>query len=549
MKQQVIQDFLNLPGVTGIALMDGRSRPYFHGVDQSLNFQQKEALSQGILQVVATTPAGFESFEFQFTEHQVHIYKLKQGMILLVLTGSQLVYADYLTAIAALKTALQDDLATSILTFRTLARQPNAVNGAALPQTALPQSGAIRAAPQVQKQVAPRILAPPAPFQAGPLQTVLKQAVVKPVSGDPLVGKSEKAAMTMAAMTMIELGAPVALGDRRDARNLSAVAPTNLDKTALRDIDPSRTTLPSTAADSMASGSMASGSIAPDSKATGSAAAGPVSPLRLAPFAVSLPHPTGDRPLSPSLPIAAPAPPLAKPEVVPTQAPTRPLAAAPKVAANDVKPSHPPLPAQSTTPVYLNGQIAPIAIAANPSSPPALPGNSARPSNATHAPQPGGRPAHNGAPGAGDNHDSSYHNTDHLGDLLVDHADYTGGDVTLRDMLAALNHLSEFTRRYLGTSIIVNYWRTTCPAIAWLNNFQVDRAAQFSFNRTTAQKLYQLLTEEEQAWIKTWVAAFIARCAIVIRDYAEVVDTQALNEHQKFLLRSEHWPDDSPRKG
>jgi hypothetical protein len=121
MKQEVIQDFLNLPGIVGVALMDGRSRPYFCGVDQTLNFQQKEALAQGILQVVQTIPSGFEAFQFQFTGYQVHIYKLAHGMILLVLTQSDLVYADYLKTIKDLKAALQEDMTTAIASFRSAA--------------------------------------------------------------------------------------------------------------------------------------------------------------------------------------------------------------------------------------------------------------------------------------------------------------------------------------------------------------------------------------------------------------------------------------------
>ena len=37
MKQEAIQNFLNLPGLGGVALLNGRSRPYFHGFRQSLN--------------------------------------------------------------------------------------------------------------------------------------------------------------------------------------------------------------------------------------------------------------------------------------------------------------------------------------------------------------------------------------------------------------------------------------------------------------------------------------------------------------------------------
>ena len=121
MKQEVIKDFLNLPGIAGVALMDGRSRPYFCGVDQTLNFQQKEALAQGILQVIETIPEGFESFKFQFAGHQVHIYKLDHGIILLVLTRDNLVYSDYLLTIKNLKAALREDIVNAIATFRLIA--------------------------------------------------------------------------------------------------------------------------------------------------------------------------------------------------------------------------------------------------------------------------------------------------------------------------------------------------------------------------------------------------------------------------------------------
>ncbi len=101
--------------------MDGRSRPYFCGVDQTLNFQQKEALAQGIQQVIDTTPANFKFFEFQFSGHQVYIYKLDHGIILLVLAASTLAYETYIETIGRLKAELQEDIANTIATFRLLA--------------------------------------------------------------------------------------------------------------------------------------------------------------------------------------------------------------------------------------------------------------------------------------------------------------------------------------------------------------------------------------------------------------------------------------------
>jgi len=121
MKREVVQDFLNLPGIMGVALMHRRSRPYFCGVDQVLNFQQKEALAQGIQQVIETTPVGFHFFEFQFNGHQVYIYKLSQGIILLVLTVDNLGYTSYSEVIDRLKAELQENITDAIAMFRLLA--------------------------------------------------------------------------------------------------------------------------------------------------------------------------------------------------------------------------------------------------------------------------------------------------------------------------------------------------------------------------------------------------------------------------------------------
>ncbi|MDA0268424.1 MAG: hypothetical protein O2890_08005 [Cyanobacteria bacterium] len=50
MKRQVIETFLNLSAIVGMTLMDdGRSRPYFYGIDSLLNAQQLEALTLSAL--------------------------------------------------------------------------------------------------------------------------------------------------------------------------------------------------------------------------------------------------------------------------------------------------------------------------------------------------------------------------------------------------------------------------------------------------------------------------------------------------------------------
>lgn len=266
--------------------MDGRSRPFFYGVDQTLNFQQKEALAQGILQVVETIPEGFEAFEFEFTGHRVHIYKLAHRIILLVLTRDDLINADYLKTIKNLKAVLQEDITNAITTFRLLAGN-------------FPASGS---------------------------------------------------------------------HDR--SGNLTAVKSLN-----------------------------------------------------------GSPTPTSSPPAKPTQPIP------------------------------DSTNHSAPAPIEAAEP-----------------------------------------------------------------------------DNSLKDTLLALNHLSQFTTRYLGTQVIVNYWKSTRPKIDWLNQFQVDRSAQITLPETAAPALQQPLSQQEQQWIRDWVAAFIRRCSLVIRDFQTIVEQNALTAQQKALL-------------
>jgi hypothetical protein len=280
--------------------MDGRSRPYFFGLDQTLNFQQKEALAQGIQQVIETTPAGFESFEFQFSNYSVYIYKLDQGTILLVLTNENLQPSGYRDAIQQLKLSLQDDITKAVATFRLLA-------------------GSIS------------------------------------LSGQNYWGKSANG-------------------------------------------DGAGTTTGKTSQSSRSSRSAAESTTAPTSNSTNSTSS------------------TGR---------------------------------------------------QTNT----GRQTAP-----------------------------------------------------------------TPGEPNLSEVLSALNHLSQFACQYLGKAVVTNYWKSSRPDLDWLNIFQVERTSKVSLDADAGASPQATVTAEQQQWVKTWVAAFIARCAKVIRDFPVLVEQQALSDRERQIL-------------
>ncbi len=156
MEQQVISNFLNSPGILGLGLIEGDSRPYFVGVDQALTFQQKSALSQGIQQVISTTPPAFDSFNFRFAQQDIWIYKLSNGVILLVVAHKQLDNLAYTDAVDQLKKTLTGDPQRTIATFRRLADQ----------HLLTQPTGAANASAEANEPVVPH--EPPAPAPIAP---------------------------------------------------------------------------------------------------------------------------------------------------------------------------------------------------------------------------------------------------------------------------------------------------------------------------------------------------------------------------------------------
>jgi hypothetical protein len=134
MKRQVIQNVLNLPGISGIALIDGRNRPFFFGPEISLNTQQQDALAQGIQQVVSTTPGSFKAFSFRFINQSAYIYKLDQGLILLLLITDEMPLVDYHAAIDQLQATLLEAPHNAVPTFRLLAGCVTLGSGASSPE-------------------------------------------------------------------------------------------------------------------------------------------------------------------------------------------------------------------------------------------------------------------------------------------------------------------------------------------------------------------------------------------------------------------------------
>ncbi|NDJ19874.1 hypothetical protein [Myxacorys almedinensis] len=100
---------------------------------------------------------------------------------------------------------------------------------------------------------------------------------------------------------------------------------------------------------------------------------------------------------------------------------------------------------------------------------------------------------------------------------------------SIADILGMLNRLSQLTKPYLGTAVIVNYLKSSRSEVAWLQQFSIDRSAQIHFSGDPSQ-IERALTPQEHQWIRDWVTAFVRRCSHVVRDFGTLVEQAALDE-------------------
>ncbi|MDX2270877.1 MAG: hypothetical protein NW237_02870 [Cyanobacteriota bacterium] len=123
MEKETLDSFLSIQGVTGVALLGRKSRPYFYRSFQDLGKRQQDALIQGLFQVLDSMPPGFDFFDFQFAQQRVFVYPINAEWALLVSVDDSLILPVYNLAINKVRADLLQDTNRGLTTFRLLASQ------------------------------------------------------------------------------------------------------------------------------------------------------------------------------------------------------------------------------------------------------------------------------------------------------------------------------------------------------------------------------------------------------------------------------------------
>lgn len=106
MNQEVIRDFLNVPGIVGIALVSGQSEPVFWTQHPVFAKAGRNDFLKNLLQIVETIPPEYEVLEFRFTEYQIALSRLQPDLIVLAIKDSSLNSEQFISAFETLQSQI-----------------------------------------------------------------------------------------------------------------------------------------------------------------------------------------------------------------------------------------------------------------------------------------------------------------------------------------------------------------------------------------------------------------------------------------------------------
>jgi hypothetical protein len=120
MNQEVMRDFLNVPGIVGIALLSGHSEPVFYTYHPAFTKGNKSDLLQSVLQLVATIPPEYDEFAFHFAEYQIALHRLQSDLLALVIKNDTLNSEQFISALNRLRSEIATEPIATLDEFQSI---------------------------------------------------------------------------------------------------------------------------------------------------------------------------------------------------------------------------------------------------------------------------------------------------------------------------------------------------------------------------------------------------------------------------------------------
>ncbi|MCM1983815.1 hypothetical protein [Lyngbya confervoides] len=111
-------------------------------------------------------------------------------------------------------------------------------------------------------------------------------------------------------------------------------------------------------------------------------------------------------------------------------------------------------------------------------------------------------------------------------------SDFTQENLSIDEVLTALNDLSRFVARYLGTKITSNYWNLAKPEDKYLSSFTIRYSAEISYSGQPSDSINPLGILA----LRKWTQSFMKLCYGVVNDMPERFEKEGINEKYRKII-------------
>jgi hypothetical protein len=157
---EIIHDFLTVPGIAGIALIDGSTIPRLYAADPQLQIHQPKTFLANVTPILRSLAPEVQQLEFFFGTYRLYVCRLGYGFTVAVLTHCTIQWRNNSQDLRNFCQTVQAHLKISIPLLETWASARNNPRqepvprplSAVLPSTVLPSPAVIPPSPSIKLQ-------------------------------------------------------------------------------------------------------------------------------------------------------------------------------------------------------------------------------------------------------------------------------------------------------------------------------------------------------------------------------------------------------------
>lgn len=94
-------------------------------------------------------------------------------------------------------------------------------------------------------------------------------------------------------------------------------------------------------------------------------------------------------------------------------------------------------------------------------------------------------------------------------------------ELTIEDMLNAINYISKCSQKYLGTSLVVKYFHSSKLENDWLSKFQVDNSGNVIYLGSKSNQV----DDFQLKWYHQWIKEYFNSCSFIIFNFKQLIQT------------------------